>query len=79
MLDSTGKKLAFVSQSVEELGLSANVVHARAEEAGRGELRESFDFAVLARGRGDERAVRILPAVREGRRNILRDEGRKGQ
>ena len=35
MLDSTGKKLAFVSQSVEELGLSANVVHARAEEAGR--------------------------------------------
>lgn len=33
MLDSTGKKLAFVSQSVEELGLSANVVHARAEEA----------------------------------------------
>ena len=46
MLDSTGKKLAFVSQSVEDLGLSANVVHARAEEAGRGELRESFDFAV---------------------------------
>ena len=46
MLDSTGKKLAFVSQSVEELGLSANIVHARAEEAGRGELRESFDFAV---------------------------------
>ena len=46
MLDSTGKKLAFVSQSVEELGLSANIVHARAEEAGQGELRESFDFAV---------------------------------
>lgn len=46
MLDSTGKKLAFVSQSVEELGLSANIVHARAEEAGHGELRESFDFAV---------------------------------
>ena len=42
----TGKKLAFVSQSVEELGLSANIVHARAEEAGQGELRESFDFAV---------------------------------
>ena len=35
MLDSTGKKLAFVSQSVEELGLSANIVHARAEEAGQ--------------------------------------------
>ena len=46
MLDSTGKKLAFVSQSVEELGLSANIVHARAEEAGQGELRESFDFTV---------------------------------
>lgn len=36
MLDSTGKKLAFVSQSVEELGLSANVVHARGGDKGRG-------------------------------------------
>ena len=61
MLDSTGKKLAFVSQSVEELGLSANIVHARAEEAG-GAARE-LRFCGFARGRGDERAVRILPAV----------------
>lgn len=46
MLDSTQKKLAFVSESVDRLGLHANIVHARAEEAGQGEMRESFDFAV---------------------------------
>ncbi|MBQ7054823.1 MAG: 16S rRNA (guanine(527)-N(7))-methyltransferase RsmG, partial [Oscillospiraceae bacterium] len=46
MLDSTRKKLDFVGFAVEELGLSANILHARAEEAGQGELRESFDFAV---------------------------------
>ncbi len=46
MLDSTRKKLDFVGFAVEELGLSANIVHARAEEAGQSELRESFDFAV---------------------------------
>lgn len=46
MLDSTQKKLAFVSESVEKLGLQANIVHARAEEAGQGDMRESYDFAV---------------------------------
>lgn len=46
MLDSTQKKLAFVSESVEKLGLQASIVHARAEEAGQGDMRESYDFAV---------------------------------
>ena len=46
MLDSTGKKLDFVRTAVSALGLNAAVVHARAEEIGRGELREKFDFAV---------------------------------
>lgn len=46
MLDSTQKKLAFVSESVEKLGLQANIVHARAEEAGQGDMRDSYDFAV---------------------------------
>lgn len=44
MVDSTGKKLAFVRSTLEDLGLEAQVIHGRAEELGRGELRESFDI-----------------------------------
>lgn len=45
MLDSTAKKLKYVTNTVEELGLSANVLHARAEEAGQSkEYRETFDI-----------------------------------
>ena len=46
LLDSTGKKLDFVQNVADELGLRARVVHGRAEEFGRGEYREKFDFAV---------------------------------
>ena len=46
MVDSTGKKLDFVRSVVSALGLDAEVIHSRAEELGRGELREKFDFAV---------------------------------
>ena len=46
MVDSTGKKLDFVRSAVSALGLDAEVIHARAEELGKGELREKFDFAV---------------------------------
>ncbi len=45
MLDSTAKKLRYVSETVEALGLNAQVLHARAEEAGRSaEYRETFDI-----------------------------------
>ncbi len=45
MLDSTAKKLKYVSNTVEELGLTANVLHIRAEEAGQSkEYRETFDI-----------------------------------
>ena len=45
MLDSTAKKLKYVANSVEELGLTANVLHTRAEEAGQSkEYRETFDI-----------------------------------
>ena len=46
MVDSTGKKLDFVRSAVLALGLDAEIVHARAEELGRGEKREKYDFAV---------------------------------
>lgn len=58
MLDSTKKKLAFVKDTVNELGLSANVIHKRAEEAGQSEMRESFDFVV-------SRAVAALNVLSE--------------
>lgn len=45
-LDSTGKKIRFIETVLDELGLFADTVNARAEEAARDEfLRESFDFA----------------------------------
>lgn len=44
MIDSTAKKLKYVANTVEALGLSANVLHTRAEEAGQSrEYRETFD------------------------------------
>lgn len=49
LLDSTAKKLGFVAESIEALGLKAEVLHARAEEAGQDEgYREQYDF-VLSR------------------------------
>ncbi len=45
MIDSTAKKLRYVASTVESLGLSAEVLHTRAEEAGQNkEYRESFDI-----------------------------------
>ena len=45
-LDSTGKKIKFIETVLDELGLYADTVNARAEEAARDEfLRENFDFA----------------------------------
>ena len=45
MLDSTAKKLKYVANTVDCLGLYANVLHSRAEEAAqKPEYRESFDI-----------------------------------
>ena len=45
MIDSTAKKLKYVASTVEELGLAAEVLHTRAEEAGQNkEYREKFDI-----------------------------------
>ena len=46
LMDSTEKKIAFLRDCCAALGLGGRCVHARAEEAGQGELRESFDAAV---------------------------------
>ena len=45
-LDSTKKKLGFIENVLKETGLNAQILHARAEEAGQlPEYRENFDFA----------------------------------
>ncbi len=47
MLDSTAKKLAFIAESLEDMGIDATTLHSRAEEAGQSKsYRESFDFCV---------------------------------
>ncbi len=46
LLDSTQKRLTFVKETAEVLGLAPDVVHLRAEEAGRSPtFRERFDLA----------------------------------
>ncbi len=46
LMDSTNKRLVFVQSVVDALGLNANVVHSRAEEAGKNPaFREKYDFA----------------------------------
>ena len=47
LLDGLNKRLVFLSEVLEELNLSASVVHLRAEEgAKKAEYREQYDYAV---------------------------------
>lgn len=59
LLDSLNKRLVFLQEVCEKVGLSAVTVHARAEEGGRRPLlREQFDVATA-------RAVAALPVLTE--------------
>ena len=59
LLDSLNKRLVFLSELCKTIGISAEIVHARAEEyAQKAEYRESFDYAV-------SRAVANLPSLCE--------------
>ncbi len=45
LMDSTKKKLGVIEDILPNIGLSANVVHSRAEEAGKSaDFREQYDF-----------------------------------
>ena len=58
-LDGTGKKLACIESVLSNVGLNGNILHSRAEEAGKDPLyREKFDFATA-------RAVASLPVLCE--------------
>lgn len=67
-LDSTRKKLGFIESVLQNAGLSGEILHRRAEEAGRDKVfREQFDFAT-ARAVSDLRnlAEYCLPFVKVG-------------
>lgn len=68
LLDSTQKKLHFVDSTLQSVGLSATVLHSRAEEAGQqAEYREQFDM-VTARAVANLRELSeyCLPFVMVG-------------
>ena len=47
LLDSLNKRIVFLDEVLQALGLDARLIHARAEEGGQDlDLRECFDFAV---------------------------------
>ncbi len=58
LLDASGKKMDFVRDTLESMGITAQVLCGRAEELTRAELRESFDVAL-------SRAVAPLPMLLE--------------
>lgn len=59
LLDGLNKRLVFLEELLKELGLSAELIHARAEEAARqAAYRQQFDFAAA-------RAVAAMPALCE--------------
>lgn len=69
-IDSTAKKLSFVTQAADQLKLSGiTVLPARAEAVGRGPMRASFDVVTA-------RAVAALPVLLELCVPLLRIGGR---
>lgn len=59
LMDGLNKRLVFLDELLKKLGISAEIVHARAEEAARQpEYRQAFDFAAA-------RAVAAMPVLCE--------------
>lgn len=67
MLDGTKKRLNFIDEVVNQLGLNGETLHARAEEAGKSaKYREMFDFATArAVARLNVLSEYCLPFVKE--------------
>lgn len=69
LLDGLNKRITFLNQLSEQLGQQNTALHARAEEAARGEAREQYDLAT-ARAVADLRVLSeyCLPFVKVGGR-----------
>ena len=68
LLDSSGKKLRFIEEAATDIGVDVNLVHARAENAGRDPAhREAYDVAVT-RALADMKTLAelCLPLVKVG-------------
>lgn len=68
LIDATNKKLNFVKDACETIGIKPEIVHIRAEDAGRSpSFREKYDFAV-SRAVADLRILceYCLPLVKKG-------------
>jgi 16S rRNA (guanine527-N7)-methyltransferase len=67
-LDSTYKKLLFIDNALKEQGFVCQIIHLRAEQAGKEpELRESFDFATARAVAGlNTLCEYCLPLVKRG-------------
>lgn len=69
LLDGLNKRLIFLGELLRALGFSAELVHARAEEAGRQKAyRQAFDFA-------SARAVAAMPVLCEYCLPFLKTDG----
>lgn len=79
LIDSLGKRLRFLQQVIEELGLKGiRCEHLRAEDAGRDKKhREKYELCNGARGGTFERAERILPAAGQKGWSVYRPEGQQ--
>ena len=68
LLDSLNKRLIFLAEVLKELGLEAEIVHARAEEGGRKpELREKFDVSTArAVAKLNVLAEYCMPYIKQG-------------
>lgn len=69
MLDSLQKRLTFLKEVNDQLGLDCTFIHSRAEDGGKQKtLREKFDFATARAVANPAGFGRVLPAVCEGGR-----------
>jgi 16S rRNA (guanine527-N7)-methyltransferase len=72
LLEATRPKAAFLRRVTAEIGLDADVVHARSEEYARGAGRDRFDLAVARALAPPPVAIELcLPLVRAGGRLIV--------
>lgn len=69
LMDSLGKRVAFLNDVIGRLRLNAEAVHLRAEEAARQDFRDRFDIVTA-------RAVAALPALCELALPLVRPGGR---
>lgn len=79
LLESSGKKVAFLKELIRKLGLKGlSVRSVRAEDSGNGILRNSFNCVITRAVGGVPHVLRLsLPYVRDGGHMLLM-RGRKG-